>query len=483
VLSHFRSIVYVPHKALYFSIFVIILFLIIGLFNKPSIEFAAKIGDSTGFNERFITYLEFKEENNPVIEIFKEEVENELQNYNLLKKYKFKMKYKNLISAVLILLISFAVYFIPTPTRGESIERENVNKEIKKEIIKLDKTLSRNNEADNGLKNNELKKEAVNIIKNLERNLQKSYNTAAANVSKAQKKLQMLSNKGKSDEIKALAGLFEGISEEFNDLQKAVSEGNMEEAARIADSMQLSKNQQKALKRNLEEYLSRHKKVDFNKELKELKKQVDSEAISGEELSDTIKKLYAKKEFTDKKNDEFKLQNMKEKFIAKAENNKAIENKGGRDSLSSFTMGDVDDNSYGQESDMSEGEIKAGGAGNKKMDSPNGVGGSGKAASGRGDGEKSFGDVGKNESSQLIGENNNDISTVKGKIGEKGNVYSKSAEEIIAQNGEMKYMENKWRQFKKERMKYIEKYEVPLDEKEIVVEYFKQLNGGVFHGE
>ncbi len=465
VLSHFKSIVYIKQKIFYIFIILLIFMIIKSILQNPSIEKVAKAGDNLGLKQRLITYVELKEDKDMdgVFQIFKEDLEDELQNFDLIKKYKINLHYKKIICSIMIISISFGSYFIPSFSRENALEMEEINKSIKKEIVQIDKVKK---DITKGLKDEKEKEEILQVFKKLKKELKNTYNydKALMEVAKAQEKLNNITGMKNEKNLKLGASIFKGTSLQNSELVTALQSGNIDDKL-FNNNMKISQSDKEKMIKNLNE----NKDFLNNNDIKE---SVQNELMKKETTTkDLVKSLK-------KQNDSFelssKLGETKDKLLSKGEQ-KGFENREGNKKSENFSLGGKENNyKYGENSNIKSTQNTISGNGNSRREDNNSVGSSkvGDNKEVREKGNK--GTIGKYKEATTV-KKSNSVSNVNSKVNDSGKVFDKSVEEVIGENGSTQTMENRWLDYKKEGMDYILKYNIPLDKEEIVIDYFKAL--------
>ncbi|MFD3157704.1 hypothetical protein ACFIJ5_12685 [Haloimpatiens sp. FM7330] len=480
LISHFTPIVYLYKKMLYLLGFIVMIFAVKSVFEKPTIKKAAVVGDKTGLDERLITYVEYMDDDSDMALVFKEEVENEIQDYDILKKYRYNFKFKYIIISAMILVIAFGSSFIPTESRKSSMEMEKVNKELRKEARKIN---SRGKTLANKCKDEKQKEQLLSILDDLNKNLKKTYDykKAAAEISQSEEKLDDLKYSQNREMLRQLSGMFKGTSLENSKFAKALENGNFSNAENMSDNIKFSQKDKDKVIKNAKE-IADSGKFNDNKFSKEIKDKLDNKELNSKNIVDAVKKASNKSDITIPNKEKMKLDKAKEKFLAKS-NGKDIKDTIGNSKSNSFALGDRKSYKNAEKSNINKGENRSGGDGSQAKEDNNAVGGSSnRVLKSRVSEKANEGTIGKYKKSVDTLRKNNDISNVKGKTCKDGGIYKKDVQEVIAKNGRYKPMENKWLEYKKEGMNYVWKYEVPIDKQDLVVKYFKALNGGVKGG-
>ena len=468
VAVHLYPVIYVQVKVLYGVTAIITPSLFIGLLLRPSFEEAAAVGDSTGLEERLITFWEYRGADSPVIKMLEEEVQDTILRVDPVSRYRLKIKGKKLLVSAIMFVLAMGIYFLPSETRQVAEKREEVNRQIEKEADKLKKLQQ---ELASQMPGGEDKKELLSTLAELERRLNRSqdYERAAAEVAAAQKDLVQPVGKPTAEDMGTLAGIFAGIGAGHRDLQKALESGNMNRAAELGGEEQFTDLEQEELLRNLKAQMTSIQKSGIKDELTSLQTALEKKALTGEKLKDMLQSMGEKE-----------LQQCKERLLARSDS--GMKNSGGEDPLAAFARGEISDYSHGEVSPGLGGDLSTGGTGDSAVNSSQGVGGGGRTASGEGTGESFLGEVRKQEQATRLGEADGQSSQVQGQWDEKGSVIDKTADQVPTVTGEYQSLEKAWVQFREQGLEYVLKQDIPLQRQELVMQYFNRLNGGSSNG-
>ena len=479
VAVHWYPVIYVQAKMLYAVTVIITASLFIGLLLRPSLKEAAVVGDSTGLEERLITFWEYRGADSPLIKMLEEEVEDTILRVDPVSRYRLKIKGKKLLISAIVFVLAMGIYFLPSETRQVAEKREEVNRQIEKEADKLNKLQQ---ELASQMPGGEDKKELLTTLAELERRLNRSqdYERAAAEVAAAQKDLVQPVGKPTAQDMRTLSGIFAGIGAGHRDLQKALESGNMNRAAELGGEEQFTDLEQEELLRNLKAQRTSIQKSGIKDELTSLQTALEKKALTGEKLKDVLQSMEEKELQQVEEDTLAKLQQSKERLLARSDS--GMKNSGGEDPLAAFARGEISDYSHGEVSPGLGGDLAAGGTGDSAVNSSQGVGGGGRTASGEGTGESFLGEVRKQEQATRLREADGQSSQVQGQWDEKGSVIDKTADQVPTVTGEFQSLEKAWVQFREQGLEYVLKQDIPLQRQELVMQYFNQLNGGSSNG-
>lgn len=468
VTSHFIPIVYLKEKLMYISFILFMAICLKVLIKKPSLEETARVGDKLGLKEKLLTYIEFnnKSDENEVFNTFKNDLEDELQEFELIKKYKMDVKPKKILIAFIIIILSIGTYFIPSDSREIALEKENVNKEIKEEITKIkeeEKVIIEN------IEDKEIKEEASKVIKKLNKELNKTYqyDKSLKEIAKAEEKLNHIREKNYGKSLQQVSSLFKGTDIEGTELNDKLKNGIIDDNILKENNFNISKLDKNKISNNLKN----NKEMLSNKEFKNrLENELKKEDLTTKDL---IKSIKSKK---DEVKFEGEFKNSKEKLIAKKDE-KNFGNGEGDKKPNDFSMGKKESlYKYGENSKNGGMQKKLKGNGNSKNEDNNSLGSSKTGENKDVKENANKGSIGKYNKETKQGEKGN-ISNLKSKVNKEGKLTNKSIEEVTGEVGENQYIKNKWLEYRKQGMDYILKYEIPVDKQDIVVDYFRELNG------
>lgn len=473
ILSHFYSIVFLWKKVGLICGGIIILSLIAGIVRRPSVSDAARFGDSLGLEDRLITYLQYMDVESEMIYVFKDEVQYTIEDVNLLEKYKFFINIKGVFSVLIIFLLSIGIYLLPSQAHTQSANMENANNNIKKQAYNIKEI---QNKMSNGNIKDEFDNKEVEVLKNLTTKLNKScdYQKAQQYINEAQSKIDEIERSRELEQMKAFAGMFNGCSKEYKALQDSLNSGDISSAEEISLSEKFNDMDKQKIIENLDKQIANAKNQSTKDKLTQIKSNITDKGVNGKNLKEQIKSLQAKNHT----NDINKLEDIKKKLFAKSQGEKGINSATGDEKSSSFSEGNIKSYNNGEKSDSQSFDIASGGLGENPMENPNGVGGGGKKASGEAIDKVPEGKVGKKDVSTRLGDNVSTSSQIKGKWNEGGDIYNKEIDYAITSAGKYDNIKNTYVEFKNEGMQYVIKQDIPMKKRNLVIKYFKLLNGG-----
>ncbi|MCG8403413.1 MAG: hypothetical protein MJA84_17720 [Firmicutes bacterium] len=473
--AHLYPLLHAPAKALYLGAAALSLSLAAGLASRPGLKRTAAVGDGLGLEERLTTYLEYRERDFPLAPLFLAEAENTVRNLNPPGLYRISVNGKKLLAAAVLIVLAWGVYFLPSEARREAREKEEIVREIQREAEKI-KTLRQQLAAAG---QDPQSKDTLSVLKSLERNLNRSgdFNRAAAEVAAAQKELGSWGNKPVSEIMEALAGLFEGAGAGAKGLPGALRSGDLAKAAALSAQSAFSAREQKNLLDNLSGTAANALSPGAGEELARLKTLLADNALTGAKLQEIMRSLDTTREKPALEEElAVELQQSKQRLLARAQ--KGEKSPGGRDYLTAFAPGETGAYNRAEALGAPGSDPLAGGPGGRPFSGSQGVGGGGAAASGEGTGAGAPGRVARQEQAVRPGGDGAAPSRVLGKLGDQGLIVDKTAPGVPAQTGELQLHAQAWASFGAEDTEHLWKHRVPLQRRELVMEYFQQLNGG-----
>lgn len=465
--SHFTLIFYLKEKLFYISFILFIATLLKTIIKKPSLDEAARLGDKLGLKEKLLTYIEFNSRNDEseVFQIFRNDLEDKLQEFDLIKKYRMDIRPKKILVAFIIVVLAVGTYFIPSFSREMALEKESINKNIKKEVSKIKEEKK---DIVENIKDKETKEEVSEVIKKLNKELNKTYeyDKALKEIAKAEEKLNYIKEKKHNKNLQRVSSLFKGTDIENRDLNNKLKDGIIDDSILKENNFSISKEDKKKILDNLKS----NKEFSSSKEFKDkIQKELSKEDLTTKDLIKSIKNQKDEIKFASE------FRNSKEKLTAKKDE-KNFENGQGDKKSKDFSMGEKESShKYGESSKNGGIQEKIKGEGNSKSEDNNVIGGSKTGNNKEVKESANNGTIGRYDKETKQGAKGN-ISNLKSKVNKEGKLINKSIEEVTGEIGERQYMKNKWLEYKKQGMDYILKYEIPIDKEDIVIEYFKELN-------
>ena len=447
IIALFSPILHYTRNIIYTAFILFILSIIYGLIKRPNSIETARIGDALGLEDRLITYLEFKHNNESIVDIFIEDLDYLLKNKELNKLYKIKINKKLLFLSLVILLFSFGLSFLPSNSKELAKAKEEINNNIKKEIKIIDEIKEETLKEENKIN----QKEMQGLLKELENKLNKTYDykTAAGEISKTQNEILQRIDDNKNKLENTISGIFEGTSLN-NDVRDKNSKDITSKNNNISDSKLLKPEDKKAVKDNLSKELNKKHDKTTEKLLKELKNDLENNELNIDKIQNKINKAYKENKSETDENIINRLEETKKNILAKndEEGLKGVE---GSDKIDAFSSGDSSNFGNGENSLQSSEDNFSGGAGNTEDSTAKGIGGSGSKASGESNGSAKY------EISERI-------------------ISTKKTDKVIELEGETKDLEKTDIKFEDKIMQYIINNDISVDRKELIINYFKSIS-------
>lgn len=467
IIIYVIPIVYFIKKSIIIGAILLGLGIIRGIIKRPSIKNTALIGDKMGLKDRLITYIEYKNNDDSIINLFKNDLKETLDSFNVIKNYKIHIKFKRIIISLLVIVLSLGIYFVPSNNKDIAIEKQNINKDIKQEaqnVADIKKEIKEKLDKENLDKKD--KQILLSSLDNLEKKLNKAddYNQGSIDINEAQSELNEINESYMND----VSSVFEGVKQGNNSLETAIDSGNIDRIKQALMDEEFNQQEKNKMIDNIDKIQNSTNSEALNK-IKDCLKKGDS---SGKDIADILNK--DKKKLKIAKKAHMKLESMKERMLSKeGEGFKSFGDKKGSD----FVNGDNDELDNGENGFEKPSEMVMGNAGNKKMANSNGVGGNVDSTSDSNKQSKE-GHIKRNEESTRLKDNGNEISSVSGVTGEDGIINNKYSDNVSEIKGDYKSLDTIEKEFSKEGMDYIFKQDIPLEDRDLVTEYFKKLNGG-----
>ncbi len=200
--------------------------ILIGFSKFASYKEAAKLADSLGFKERFITALELNQKK-PTTEMERLQIEDTMKmGAELTGLYKLALPIKELKNLTILCVLVFVAYFVPSPFEEQLMAQANHKAEISEQIETLEaktaeqlKNLTKKDAA-------EINIQMRKIIAEMRNAKDKAESIKA--MEKAQAELKKAANNNQSKEMKALAEKLLA-NEKTQEFGKALESGDLSE--------------------------------------------------------------------------------------------------------------------------------------------------------------------------------------------------------------------------------------------------------------
>ncbi|AOY75876.1 hypothetical protein [Clostridium formicaceticum] len=425
-ISHMKVITGVRGKGISFMAGYAFFALLMALWKRPSLLDAAKLGDAMGFKERFCTYLQYREREDQTWYCFLEEMEEALEEEKPYKSYQVKGYSKLFFLGIAVFCIGILVFYLPTAPREAAYEREKINQEIRKEVLALEEILKEFQEEEITLGKEE-KNQGIEAVKILKKELNKAYqyHDAAWEIQKTQDRLVSIYGED------FLSKNFSSTSREISNIDA----GNNPSQRTDGEEGDFEK------KDNLEGFADLQQKDRLSTHMDRTNK---------------------------------KLEEMKQRMLSKEED--GLKSKPGQDSIENFAAGETEAFERAEASRQSGEKVTEGGFGEENSRESGGVGGS--AAGNQGDATfKEEGSIGsEGEAFSLEGENFVEAA-FSGRESEKGDFQQRGVTETLGIEGMEENRLAYYKDFIENPVGYLDRYGVPSANKNLVINYFKELEG------
>ncbi len=474
-ISHLTPVVYIYRKAVFLVAMLMALGLSVGLIKRPTLFKTAVVGDSLGLQERLVTYLEYKDLDAPVIELFVRETEETLENSSYLDKFKLNISGKKVLCAFVLIVGAAGLSFLPSTKRDVALHSQEINQKIKEEaqiITAKTEELGQEEELPP-----EQRQKMLSTLEKLSKELNRSfaYQEAAAHVAQAQQQLALLNEHHRQDGLESLQGILSGLSPNHPVLQQAELEGSREDLLQALEQENFSSEEQKAMLENIAEMQREYSAGDDT--LEKIKDSLQEKNLTGKELVEALKK--ERQDVASCRNiaeTEITLQQMKERLLAR--DNKGFKSLGGEDKAADFAKGEIEKAGNGELTAERSEEIALGQYGTKHMRSSSGIGGGGPLNSQEGSEESREGEIEKKAVGTRLSSEESQTSYVQGQWQEQGKIQNKYSPDALEIEGENKALAAMYGGFRREGMEYVAKQEIPLARKQLVLDYYLKLSGG-----
>lgn len=308
VLSKFVFISSLKNKLLIYILLGLAFSIFMIIFKRPDIYEVAKIGDTLGFKERFITAIELSNnnDNNTMYPLVLKDAIEQAKSANFNSLYKINVSHKKYIALIVALIATVVSGFIPV------IEADKINKQASLKQTVNDK-LEKIDELSNQIENNKLKEQLKELSKELKKVSSEAEVIKA--VQKAQYKLKEIENKtapksikelgqqlAKNELTKQLGQNLQNLSanklkNDLDNLKNELQNMSADELKKLADDMQAlaqqleQDNNLKSLINSFSEALASTNLEQINNSLDALGSELDKALNESEELKEAIDKI------------------------------------------------------------------------------------------------------------------------------------------------------------------------------------------------
>lgn len=421
------------------------------ILKKPDIVKLALVGDSFGFQERFVTAIEIIQsgrQDETVCKLAIEDAFEMAKSADFKKMYRIKVDYRKYILLSLSILTTFLVGFIPNSNSDKMQIQMQLQSEIDIQTEKVDKLIK-------DIENDEIKKE----LKDLKSELKKANSESAIldSIQKSKRKLKMLENKSIPQSLKQLGKKLES-NESTKDLGKSIQNASISD---IKSQLDILNN----LLKNM-----------TDKQLKEFADYMNSVADSiseDKQLKNLINEFAKALNSTDSEQIDKKLQQLSDRLDKLASENQSI-----KDAIQNINQAlgsnknstqNSDESQAGNQSSSSEAENLNGNFdsnldGNSNGDSKNPSG------NGRGTGTIENENIYTRQLENISGTE----FKIDGKQDDSGQAQL-SNNKVFGQKGETVSYDRVYQQYRQEALKSLSEDSIPDSMKDLVEQYFSSL--------
>lgn len=444
----------------------------LSLAGRPEIREAALAGDRLGLQDRLCTHLEYRDRGGPVLEAFKEELEDTLGKISPARLYPLSFPGKRIMAAVMAVAAAGVVFWLPSPVVREAALRESVNSELRQEAEKVALMKKALGEESGDREAGPLKNSAAPLLEELEKKLQRGtdYREASLQVGDVLREIQ---TRGiSSGDLNGLAGVFQGAGEEAAAAGRLLRSGDVQGAVNTMEKINFNREERKVMLENVKRLLREGEATEAaGKALQEFKKALEKENFSSGELAGVLNSLAGtateggKLEETEKK-----LAGMKERLMARGG---GFENPGGDGGRQLARQGEAV-----ATPGEAAGESLTGQSGWEGMSrrEPGALGG-GLPGSGAEGGPGREGPVKKGGEPLPASAGNPRALEVRGEWQEKGGISETPSDRVLGLAGNGGDYAALYREFRKEGAAYADRFEIPPDQRQLVLGYFDKLRG------
>lgn len=448
--------------------------LVIALFTFPNIKKQALILDSKGLNERVTTSLELMGQEEGYARLQKEDTIEELKKLNIKKTFPIKVN-KKMIAYVLTALILFSLgAFLPTSAKSQGKELWNLKKEQKELTKKIEEEKKKVEE--NKKLTEEEKTKLKEILEKNKMEIAKAQNKEELKktMERIDKKLSQEKKESKNEEVKkSLDSIRNSLNPKAEEERKKNNEKDLEALKDALNKNKDTKELAKALESKNQEDIDN----ELNKLSDALKNMGDLERG---EISNTLGEASSDVSDEDLKELLENLSNEARKGQLSDKNKKAT----------AKAIKDAQDGSLSESNGSSEGEGE--GSGNGQGNGQGNGSGSGQGSgSGSGAGQGSGSGQGWNYGSKngnqgdssdksgeqvyIPGRNEGGDENLTGEKGQTGNSQTGYSNNGINERGGSVNLDSIIGDYSKEAIEGLERNSIPDYLKDIIKEYFEEL--------
>ncbi len=268
------------------------------------------------------------------------------------------------------------------------------------------------------------------------------------------------------------------MEENHQILKQAVDNDDMSRVFNILKDKHFTIEEKKKILENIESIKSRFSDNEYINSITNKMKIALEKENTGKILADILKEeYYRKKELDIAQRTIIKLQNMKERLMDKASIDGFKSFDGDKKSADFERGGESELSRDGELSNINSEEFAMGSQANKLMGNADGLGGGSRETNGNSEKVKN-GEILKEDTATRLEIENKNISYIRGSFQETGEIIDKKVRQAVGDIGELEELHRFYSSFKEEGINYVLKQGVPLEYRQLVINYFDRLIGG-----
>jgi hypothetical protein len=446
---------------------------ILGLARRPGRKQTALAGDRLGLEDRLATYLEYGNRESAVLAAFRSDLKDVLAGFRLARAYPLNFPWKRVLAAVILFTAAAGIFWLPSPRAREAALREQINRELRQEAESV--ALMKNSLGEEKTEAGRDGGKAA-LLEELRGRLEKEYDyrEAALQVADTLESLQSGGRGLTAADMEGLAGIFAGTGDKTAAAADLLRSGDADGAARALENLTFDGYERRALRENTGDLLAGAGQHQARKQVLEaVKSALEDENFTAGKLAGALKSaLSATREPLGLEETEKKLESMKERLLAKGD---ALENSGGADGTELAGENEaapLGGNPAGREAAVAQGDY-----GGQPGREPGALGGG--ISGGKDTGEAGRdGQVETSEAPAFAPDADAGLLEVRGTWQEdSGQITERESDRVLGLAGDNIDTGTLYRQFQREGMAYLDRFEIPPDSRQLVLGYFRELRG------
>lgn len=480
VLGHFTVIVHPFRQAAFLFAAAGAAGAAVGLARRPGLKRAALEGDRRGLQDRLVTYLEYRERPGPVLAAFRRELEEVLAERSPAGLYPVNFHRRGFLAAVLMAAVAACLLLAPSARMEEARWKEAVNNELRQEAANLAALQRTLEEADRkGEPEGTSLAERAALLDKLARQLNKSYSYQEAALQVADT-LQELSELGPGiavQDMQGLAGILEGAGEKFAPAAGLLQLGDTAGAARALQDLPFNRDERQSMLESVNRLLEDPAVTQAQRQLlQNIKTGLEQQDFSGQKLSEALQPPPGNRDAGGPAEVETKLESMKERLLARSGDGFESPRSGSKGAM--FAEGGEDGLGEGEMTSQGAASVAQGDTGNQAAKNPDAVGGGVPGSGGGGEAGRE-GLLARSDQPVFAGSDAaGNLQELQGRWQEEGGrLTERLSSRVIGLAGESDGSETLYLEFREEGMTYMDKFAIPSGQRQLVLEYFKKLNG------